>query len=217
MMINFRFILTFLFLFIFSFSGLVSATDEDNHPLLHKTVFGIFLHDRGPASDRHESGVDPNWEIQFNAPKWKLWQWVGSPYPMIGLTPNFKGATSVFYGGLNYEFSLSNKLTDRLTSNLTKNFFLAGCVSAALHNGPLHKNKVGCEESSDCGFGYRVLPRLAIELGTTLWGNYGVSLFYDHMSHKGILPGENEGIDHIGIRYHYTFNKPARKVKNQVE
>lgn len=118
MMINFRLILTFLF--IFSFSGLVSAADEDNHPLLHKTVFGIFLHDRGPASDRHESGVDPNWEIQFNAPKWKQWQWIGSPYPMIGVTPNFKGDTSVFYGGLNYEFSLSNKLTNKLTYSLTK-------------------------------------------------------------------------------------------------
>lgn len=214
-MINSRLILTFLF--IFSFSGRVSAADEDNRPLLHKTVFGIFLHDRGPASDRHESGVDPNWEIQFNAPKGKQWQWIGSPYSMIGVTPNFKGATSVFYGGLNYEFSPSNKLTDKLTYSLTKDLFLAGGASLALHNGPLHKNKVGCEESSDCGFGYRVLPRLAIELGTTLWRNYGVSLFYDHMSHKGILPGENEGIDHIGIRYHYTFNNPARKDENQVE
>lgn len=216
-MTNFRLILTFLFLFIFSFSRLCSAAAEDNHPLLHKTVFGMFLHDRGPGSDRHESGVDPNWEIQFNAPQWQLWQWIGSPYPMIGITPNFKGDTSVFYGGLNYEFSLSNKFTDKVTYDLTKNLFIAGNASLALHNGPLHKKTVGCEERSDCGFGYRVLPRLGIELGTAFLRNYGVSLFYDHMSHKGILPGENEGLDHIGIRYHYTFNNPARNLKNQAD
>jgi hypothetical protein len=47
--------------------------------------------------------------------------------------------------------------------------------------------------SPDCGFGYRVLPRLNIELGTSFWENHGISVFYDHMSHKGILAGENEG------------------------
>jgi len=51
--------------------------------------------------------------------------------------------------------------------------------------------------------------RLDIELGKYFGKNQGLSLFYDHMSHKGILPGENEGIDHIGIRYHYTFSKPT--------
>lgn len=84
---------------------------------------------------------------------------------------------------------------------------MAGGVSVALHDGPLHKDKVGCKEASDCGFGYRALPRLAVELGTNFAERHGASLFYDHMSHKGILPGENEGIDHIGIRYHYRFNK----------
>jgi hypothetical protein len=184
----------------------VSAGDSETDQLIHKTVFGIFLHDRGPASDRHESGIDPNWELQLNPPKWRPWRWIGSPYPMIGLTPNFKGDTSVFYSGLTYEFSLSNKLTNELTYNLTKNLFVAGSVSAALHTGPLHKDTLGCRETSDCGFGYRVLPRLAFELGTYFLGNHGLSLFYDHMSHKGILPGENEGVDHTGIRYHFRFH-----------
>ncbi len=94
------------------------------------------------------------------------------------------------------------------SSNLTKNLFVAGGVGLALHNGPLHKNKSDCEHHSDCGFGYRVLPRLSGEIGTKFWHNHGLSLFYDHMSHKGILPGENEGIDHLGIRYHYTFDNP---------
>ncbi len=198
-----------LLLFVMG-APLARARGADSSPLpsIHKLVFGLFLHDRGPGSDRHESGVDPNWEIQLKAPDWKYWKWIGSPAPMAGMTPNFNGDTSAFYAGLNYELSLSNRLTDRLTRNLTKNLFLSGGVSAALHNGPLHKDKVGCREDSDCGFGYRVLPRLNIELGTYFRGNQGLSLFYDHMSHKGILPGENEGIDHIGIRYHVRFNIP---------
>ncbi|MGE5217607.1 MAG: acyloxyacyl hydrolase [Chloroflexota bacterium] len=186
----------------------VRADDNSHLPSVHKLVFGLFLHDRGPASDRHERGVDPNWEIQLKPPEWKYWKWIGSPAPMAGMTPNFNGDTSVFYAGLNYEFSLSNRFTDRLTDNLTKNLFVSGGLSAALHNGPLHKNKIGCEENSDCGFGYRVLPRVNVEFGTYFLGNQGISVFWDHMSHKGILPGENEGIDHIGVRYHLKFDLP---------
>ena len=103
---------------------------------------------------------------------------------MVGVTPNFNGDTSVFYAGITYEFSLSNQITDALTHDVTKSLFVAGGISAALHDGPLHKNRLACRERSDCGFGYRVLPRLNIELGTSFWENHGTLVFYDHMSHK---------------------------------
>jgi lipid A 3-O-deacylase len=51
------------------------------------------------------------------------------------------------------------------------------------------------------------LPRLGFEVGGYFTDKQGVSVFYDHMSHKGILGGENEGIDHIGIRYHLRFGQ----------
>lgn len=184
------------------------AAANDDIPWLRKTVFGLFVHDRGPTSDNRESGADPNWEVQFHGPDWKFMKWIGSPFPTVGVTPNFDGGTSVLYGGLTYEFNLSNKFMDEITRGLAKNLFVAAGISLALHNGPLHKNNLDCEKHSDCGFGYRVLPRLSAELGRKFWGNHGVSLFYDHMSHKGILPGENEGIDHIGLRYHFEFRKP---------
>jgi hypothetical protein len=195
-----------LFASLFPSSREVLAAEREDARLIYKSVFGLFLHDRGPTSDRHESGIDPNWELQFNPPEWRLWRWIGSPLTMIGATPNFKGDTSVFYAGLTYELGLSNKLNDERTFSLTKNLFVAGGLSAAIHNGPLHKNKIGCEERSDCGFGYRMLPRLHVELGKKFWGKHGVSLFYDHMSHTGVLPGENEGIDHVGIRYHLILS-----------
>jgi lipid A 3-O-deacylase len=206
-MISFRFLLL-IFIFILALLRTTAASDREQDPMLYKTVFGLFLHDRGPTSDRHEGGVDPNWELQFNPPDWTLWHWIGRPFPVAGITPNFKGHTSVLYAGVTYEFGLSNKFADALPAHhFTRNLFVAGGLSAALHNGPLHKDPVGCSERSDCGFGYRVLPRLNFELGTNFPNNHGVSFFYDHMSHKGVLPGENEGIDHIGFRYHYKFNK----------
>ena len=183
------------------------GADAPSEPWVHKTIFGLLLHDRGPFSDRHEKGVDPHWELQLNPPKWRAWRWLGSPNPMFGLTPNFNGDTSAFYAGLNYELSLANRWTDDLTRNLTKNLFVGANLSVALHNGPLHKDEIGCRERSDCGFGYRGLPRLGFEIGGYFAERHGLSLFYDHMSHKGVLPGENEGIDHIGIRYHLIFGR----------
>lgn len=191
-------------LLLFSFSP-APAGQVAEHGVAYKAAFGLFLHDRGPFSDRHESGIDPNWEIQLKPPSWRAWRWIGAPYPTLGLTPNFNGDTSAFYGGVTYELGLSNRWTDALTGNLTKNMFVAGSLSVALHNGPLHKDKTGCKEDSDCGFGYRALPRLGFEIGSYFKERHGLSLFYDHMSHKGVLPGENEGIDHIGIRYHFLF------------
>ena len=199
--------LIWLCLILFFGAGKSLAADGEKQPLVSKTVFGILAHDRGFASDKHEGGVDPNWEIQFNPPTWKYWRWIGSPQFMAGLTPNFNGDTSVFYGGLMYEFSLSTDFTDRLTYNLTKHLFVAGSLSAALHTGPLHKNRLDCENHSDCGFGYRVLPRLAGEIGVKFWKNQAISFFWDHMSHKGFGDAQNEGIDHIGMRYHFYFDK----------
>ena len=76
--------------------GLAHAGDAPSEPLARKTVFGVLLHDRGPFSDDHESGVDPNWELQFNPPNWSAWRWLGSPTPMLGVTPNFTGDTSAY-------------------------------------------------------------------------------------------------------------------------
>lgn len=95
--------LTFLLLSLSNlFPEYIAAVEKEKNPFLYKTVFGLFLHDRGPLSDRHENGVDPNWELQFNPPQLRVWRWIGSPNPMIGITPNFKGDTGVLYLGVNY-------------------------------------------------------------------------------------------------------------------
>ena len=210
-----------IILALFFFASLLSATafaaesaagsadKNEVTPWVRKVTFGILLHDVGFISDKRENGVDPNWEVQFNAPEWKWWRWLGSPYPIVGATPNFVGDTSAFYFGIfNYEFSLSNKFLDGLTNDFTKNLWISGGLSTAVHTGPLKKNETKCRVDNDCGFGSRVLPRIALEIGYTFWKNHGISLFFDHMSHGsvGCACIQNEGIDHTGIRYHIAFN-----------
>jgi lipid A 3-O-deacylase len=190
-----------------------NADKSDEIPWVRKVAFGIVLHDIGFISDKREKGVDINWEVQFNRPEWGWWRWLGSPYPIVGATPNFVGDTSAFYFGIfNYEFSLSNSFLDGLTNDFTKNLWISGGLSTAIHTGPLRKNDAKCREDSDCGFGSRVLPRISLEIGYNFWKNHEISLFFDHMSHGsvGCACIQNEGIDHTGIRYHYAFHTDAR-------
>lgn len=151
-------------------------------------ALGVLAHDRGPFSDQHEEGVDLNLEAQF-APL----TFPGSPRPHLGFTANFEGDTSIAYAGLNF------RLHDR------PRWALDGIFGVAVHNGPLHKDPVRCEQFSDCGYGTRFLPRLGVELAYKISLNSSIALLYDHMSHKWIVAGENEGLDHIGVRYlrHY--------------
>lgn len=157
-------------------------------------VVGVLAHDRGPSSDKHERGVDPTVELQFRPPARKLWQTIGAPRPHAGLTPNFNGDTSIVYGGATYAFDVRRNLFAELGFGL------------ALHNGPLRaEDPIACKEDSDCGFGSRVLLRYAVELGVRLRRERALMLFFDHVSHKELFASENEGIDHIGLRYRLRY------------
>jgi lipid A 3-O-deacylase len=190
----------------------VKPKDQELKPWVRKVAFGLLWHDIGFISDQQEHGLDPNWEVQFNRPEWKWWRWIGSPFTMVGATPNFNGYTSAFYLGLNWELSLSSKFFDQLTNNFSKRLWFSGGVSTAVHTGPLRKNDIKCEQDGNCGFGSRVLPRIQLELGANFWTNHAISLFFDHMSHGqlGCSCIQNEGIDHTGIRYHFIFNGDSK-------
>ena len=162
-----------------------SAHAKEGTQMPERTLaIGVLAHDRGPLSDHHENGVDLNLEAQF-APLGIF----GSPRPQVGVTANFGGETSAAYAGLNFRF------------RDTPRWFTDGFLGVAVHNGPLHKDPVRCAQFSDCGFGTRFLPRFGLELGYRVNPAVSISLLFDHMSHKWIVEGENEGLDHIGLRY----------------
>jgi hypothetical protein len=171
-------------------AGLCAAAQAGEPPGKSERTLaiGVLAHDRGPASDHHEDGVDLNLELQF-APL----DFVGSPRPHLGIMANFVGDTSVAYAGLNLRLRESPQ------------WFVDAFLSLAVHDGPLHKDPVGCTQFSDCGFGTRFLPRFGLEIAYRISPAASVSLFFDHLSHKWIVGGENEGLDHTGLRYLRPF------------
>ena len=169
--------------------SLAPAQAAETAPHSGKTLaIGVLAHDSGPFSDHNEDGIDLSLEAQF-APL-DFW---GAPRPHLGLEANFQGDTSVIYAGLGF----------RLRE--TKQWFADGLLGVALHDGPLHKDPVGCQLNSDCGYGTRFLPRFGLEVGYRLSPVASVSILFDLMSHKWLVAGENEGLDHIGLRYIKAF------------
>ncbi len=151
-------------------------------------AIGVFAHDRGFSSDEHENGVDLNLEMLFSP-----LNLLGSPRPHLGATLNFEGDTSIAYAGLSFQaIKQESWFTDLL-------------LGVATHNGPLHKDPVACDLDSDCGYGIRVMPRLGVEAGYRVSHGSTLSLYYDHMSHKWLIGGENEGLEHIGVRYRWAY------------
>lgn len=168
-------------------SGPVSAADSNlaSSPL---RAIGIIAHDQGPFSDHNEHGIDLNLEVQ-SAPL----DFFGQPRAHFGATLNFNGQTNTVYGGLTVPLYTLDR------------WFLDGFIGVAVHDGPLHKDSAACTLYSDCGYGSRVLPRFGMELGHRLDARSAVSLFLDHMSHKWVISGENEGLDQAGLRYLHSF------------
>lgn len=171
-------------------------------------MFGVLLHDRGPFSDRHESGVDPNWELQFQPSGWPPWRWIGAPNPIRGVTPNFVGDTSVFYGGLSDELSLSQRWLNRVAQDWSKPLVVSGSLSYRASRWTFAQRQNLLSGKEQCRFWVSAIAATGCRIWRLLQRTARAVHFYDHMSHKHVLPGEKEGIDHIGLRYHFTFHAP---------
>lgn len=169
-----------------------TAGDAADQTRDNRLIGGILAHDRGPAADRHEDGVDINLEYQFAPPAWA--SWIGSPRPHVGASISLNNETSVVYSGLSYE------------ADLVDRFFAAVHAGLAVHDGMMHQpDEDRCSRESDCGFGSRVLFRGGLEVGVRISDNTSLSVLWDHVSHGKLLASENEGIDHVGLRYGIGF------------
>lgn len=156
-------------------------------------VVGALLHDRGFFSDRHEDGFDLTAEIVGPVPDVAVWRDLSWLRPHAGLTISTQGETSFAYAGLT------------ATAGAATAAFVSLGGGLAVHDGPLSKPALQCSRDSDCGFGSRVLLRGALELGWRFDDGRAVSVLYDHASHGGLLGDQNEGVDHIGLRYRFQF------------
>lgn len=85
-------------------------------------AIGVIAHDRGPAGDHHEDGINLNLELLF-APV----DLAGTLRPHLGVTLNFVCDTGMAYAGLSFRV------------RETRQWFADLLLSVATHDGPLHR------------------------------------------------------------------------------
>jgi len=154
---------------------------------------GILAHDTGWfGTNREGIGPDYNFELMFNSPGFlrKIW----SPSPILGLTQTSTGGSSLYYGGLTWDFKLSEKWFFNATSGIA---YTNGLTKLPKGQVPTSDKKIQ--------FGSEILHRGALEIGWNFYGKDTISLMFSHVSHASLLSDKNHGMDEFGIRYGYRF------------
>ena len=189
----FLYLISLIFIGISSESKAFEDKTAKSFMGLYEVKQGLLAHDRGWFGKNREGfGPDYNFELMFNSPNFL--RKVGAPKPVLGLTQTSTGGSSLYYGGITWDW------------NMSENWFLTGSTGIAYTNGltKLPKGQVPTGDKK-VQFGSKWLHRGAIELGWNFYGNDTISLMFSHVSHGSMLDDKNHGMDEFGIRYGYRF------------
>ena len=140
-----------------------------------------------PFHHRHEGGVNFNFEIIFVSPRFM--RYIGKPRPRIGGSVNSQGDTSNAYVDLDWGYQ-----------------FRAGPFIEAFGGGAVHDGKLFNGNPTRADLGSRLLFHIGAEAGCRLFRHHGISLFWEHMSNSA-LAKRNQGLDSMGLRYSYRFDR----------
>jgi lipid A 3-O-deacylase len=167
-------------------SPMPPAKNRNAKGVLHYVRVGVLAHDVDNlwSGHRREEGVDFNAEVVFNMPLLEVLS--GIVRPNLGVSINDQGNTSKVYGGMLWEVT-------------GKTFFFGLGLGAAWHDGELETSN-----PSKKSLGSRILFRIPLEVGLTVYGPHRISIMFDHMS-NGYLASPNEGLNTLGLRYSYLF------------
>ena len=192
---NFKLVfVAFIFVVLAHTNSLYAFSDKSKNLLgIYELKQGLLAHDRGWfGTNREGFGPDYNFELMFNSPNFMNRFW--SPKPILGLTQTSSGGSSLYYGGLTWDFKISEK------------WFFSGTTGIAYTNGLSKLNK-GAVPTGDkkIQFGSKILHRGALEIGWNFYGKDTISLMFSHVSHASMLDEKNQGMDEFGIRYGYRF------------
>ena len=162
------------------------TAENENSGYLYALRGGILAHDINLFAHSEESGVDLNLEILFTSPGWLEWLW--APHPHIGIAIHSQGDTHQLYSGLTWEKIFSNNIFINLGLGLT------------LHSG----NRKGSQHYNGKEMGCALLFREALEVGYQIDQHHSFSLIFFHISNAELY-SENDGMNHLGLRYGYSF------------
>jgi hypothetical protein len=173
-----------LFTFTFLFAIVGFAVPAVSQPAFDEVRIGLMRHDA--ESNSNEDGTDLNLEILFPSTEWlgKL----RSPRPLIGTSLNSDNETHQIYGGLAWDFDMSESIFGEVM------------IGTALHDG---------KSSGDANFkgkeyGCAVLFRESLSLGYRLDEDKSIMASVSHISNGGLCD-ENSGLTNAGFRFTFRY------------
>ncbi len=167
-------------------SGHAAEAKNEDSSYLYAIRGGILLHDVNILGHSEESGTDFNLEVLFTSPDWLEWFW--APHPHLGVAIHNQGDTHQVYSGLTWEKLFCNKV------------FLNLGLGLSLHSG----NRECSKHCNKKELGSDLLFREALEVGYQINRHHSLSILFFHISNAGLC-SENDGMNHLGLRYGYSF------------
>jgi len=178
------------------FPASAHATNDPENGLLRQTVLGPFLLDRGPSSDRRERGASiPTWN--FNSRRRGLSKLDRFARTDGRCDAQLQWPTEAV--GMVSPTNLGCRPSEQTSRRSREKSLCLGGVSAVLDNGRLRKNRLGCNERSNCSFNYRALPCLNIEPRTYFKANTACRFSMTTCRH-------------VAIPYHFRFGCSNRRL-----
>lgn len=171
---------------------------------------GIVLHDQNVLNKRpqKENGPALSGEYIFETPEWL--EWAASANPYVYGTLNLEGNTNHGGFGLNWRQHVG-KFYAEIGAGLSIHdgaLEIFGDIDFTLPEDQVRASiqQILARRRAEHQFGSRVLFRNQIALGYKIDKNWGADVFYEHLSHGGVLSdGRNDGLDSTGLRLSRKF------------
>jgi lipid A 3-O-deacylase len=179
-------IFTIIMSAVVTFPGSGNSAENKITNSLYAIRSGVFIHDIDILGSSKENGFDLNVELLFQSPEWLECIW--APHPHIGVAIHSQGETNQIYSGLTWEKLFKN------------NYFMNIGLGLSLHDG----NQVCSDDCHEKELGCALLFREAIEAGYQISEHHTLSIIFFHISNARLCR-ENDGMNHLGVRYGYSF------------
>lgn len=159
-----------------------------------------------PENNGEEDGASLQAEILFQTPRFLKWKYFFSPEPYIVGALNTAGDTNFGGVGLSWDFQLGRRGLWEFESSFGY-IIHDGEIDIPFPDAPGNLANQAFDDENIL-FGSRDLFRSTFGINRHLDEHWGVSFYYEHLSHGQILgSGRNQGADSLGGRIYYRFGK----------
>ena len=176
-------------------TGAAAHADDDTI----EARFGITAHD---LSDHVEDG--PNYTVELLFPSPDFMEAIWSPRPFIYGSFNSNGLTNFGATGLAWDWEIADGVAFEFTTGLSYN---DGVEDIDPNAPPGDPNRIRLATTRAL-MGNRILFYNGFGLDMEVAENWGVGVYYEHISHGQILAsGRNQALDNAGVRVSYQFGR----------